>query len=183
VNLLRFILHRNIIYILCFFIAGCALNLSSKDLYVALFTGKGGMQYYLKPLEFKSSDGNLILMDITFKDHSSDSSFATINLSFIYPKRSEVVDSVLFIDSNNELIFSINNGQLMFNKPYENKSFLSRYTFNGSFQDINNLFGNNIFTLKNGKRVYKQTKRTNKKIITLQNKLFFIFDDKVSNEK
>ena len=31
----------------------------------------------------------------------------------------------------------------MFNKPYKNKSFLSRYTFNGSFQDINNLFGNN----------------------------------------
>ena len=56
---------------------------------------------------------NLILMDITFKDHSSDSSFATINLSFIYPTRSELVDSVLFIDSNNELIFSINNGQLI----------------------------------------------------------------------
>ena len=135
------------------------------------------MQYYVKPLDFKSSDGNLIVMDITFKDHSSDSSFATINLSFIYPNKSELVDSVLFIDSNNELIFSINNGQLMFNKPYENNSLLSRYTFSGSFQDINNLFGNNIFTIKNGKRVYKQTKKTKKEILLLQNKLFFIYDN------
>ena len=176
-------MHRYKVYILFFFILGCALKHSNKELYIALFTGDRGLQYYIKPLEFTSSDGNLILMDITFKDHSSDSSFATINLSFVYPKRSELVDSVLFIDSNNELIFSINNGQLMFNKPYENNSLLSRYTFSGSFQDINNLFGNNIFTLKNGKRVYKQTKRTNKKIITLQKKLFFIFDDKVYNEK
>ena len=135
------------------------------------------MQYYVKPLEFKSSDGNVMVLDLTFKDHSSDSSFATINLSFIYPNKPEVVDSVLFIDSNNELIFSINNGQLMFNKPYENNSLLSRYTFNDSFQNINNLFENNSFTVKNGKRVYKQTKKTKKEILLLQNKLFFIYDN------
>ena len=170
-------MHRYNIFILFFFIVGCGLKLSNKDLYVDLYTGKGGMQYYVKPLEFKSSDGNLMVMDITFKDHSSDSSFATINLSFIYPNKPEVVDSVLFIDSNNELIFSINNGQLMFNKPYKNNSLLSRYTFSDSFQNINNLFKNNSFTVKNGKRVYKQTKKTNKKIITLQKKLFFIYDN------
>jgi len=169
------------VFILFFIIVGCVSKLSNKELFITLYTGQG-LQYYIKPLEFKSSDGNLILMDITFKDHSSDSIFLTMNLSFINPKRPEVIDSVLFIDSNNKLIFSINNGELMFNKPYKN-SFLSRYTFSANLEDLNNLFMNNDLRLKNGEDIYTKTKRTNKKINTLQKKLFFIFDDKIYNEK
>ena len=69
---------------------------SNKTYYEEFFIAQGVMQYFVKPLEYKSEKNNLSI-DFTFRDTLSYNSFVIVNYSVFTDEAIKKIDSTFFV--------------------------------------------------------------------------------------
>lgn len=169
-------------YVLVFLtiaISGCSIFGGSnkvENLIETFFVGEAGTQYYIKPIEFESEDGDELVLDITFryKDEIKDS--ATINFTFIRENLIKKLDVINVSDGSSE--YSTTDNILLFAERIDD-DFKSRFSFRIPMSELDKLMMNPnwILSLESNNEVYKYfpTSSTKDILSTINDYLFIIF--------
>ena len=150
---------------------------SASNLFESFSAGDEGTQYFIKPFELEQTEekGNVIL-DVLFRHklHIKDS--AIINFTIQDLNIIKSVDEIKFVNAY-ETIQS-NAIKFMFNEKPK-KGFISRFTTKISLAELSELFKNNDWKVtihfNKRERIYTPSRKSKKKIETLNNNLFILF--------
>jgi len=150
---------------------------SAKSLYETFFVGEEGTQYFIKPLNFESTQKSASLhLDFAFRYKTSDKVEVIVNFGIIDNDLIKSVDS-LKIEGTQTTIASSNN-KLLFNEK-KNESFVSRYSTTISLSELKLLMKNTnwkVTVFENNKlHSYIPTRKTKKALQKLNNNLFVLF--------
>ncbi len=106
-----------IILLFCiFFLFSC----SNKSIIYTFYTGKGGLQYFVKPSEFKSSDGEVAIIDFTYQDDDNYENDVICNFTLESNEKTIAkIDSAFFV-ADNDMHFQFREMKLLF-REIENK--------------------------------------------------------------
>ena len=146
-----------------------------KKLTETFFVGEAGTQYFIKPLEFESENGDEMYMDATFryKDEFKDS--AVVNFTIITEILIKKLNSVII--SNDKMKYKTVDFDLLFAEKYED-DFRSRFSIKVPMTEFNKLIMNQnwMFTIdySNGNLVYYSTSNTNTALEVINDDLFYL---------
>jgi len=159
--------------LLCFI--GCGINSSNSKLFESFFVGESGIQYFIKPLEFRGENKTKLLMDITIIMKNVNENKATVNFSLIGNKVITIIDSMSITQSNQKM-FLQNIEPLFFEK--QKNHFVARYTSKANTEKIIYYFKRNNWNIHiysdNEKYGYVSSEKTAKKIKYINKNLFSI---------
>ena len=170
---------------LFFFLISCggiklAGGKSGKSLYETFYVGEEGMQYFIKPLNFKNEKSKLLL-DITFRHKDEVQDSATLNFSIKGQRLIKQIDKLTLFASTDNATFSVSshNVEYIFAER-DKKEFVSRFSTKVPLIELKELFEKsnwkiNIKTEEISNQEYHSTSSTQKKIQTLNQNIFFIF--------
>jgi len=144
--------------------------------YETFFVGEAGTQYFIKPMSFEGAASKAeLLLDITFryKDEIKDS--AELHLSIISP---DIYKTLQGVQLSTETGFASSEEiSLMLNETTK-KAFLSRFSAKVSLKDLHQTFSgeqwNMMVKTDNGEMVFTPTKKTQKSLINIRNKVFIL---------
>lgn len=150
---------------------------SAVTYYETFFVGEGKIQYYIKPLAFKSEEkkSENLEVDFTFqyKDELKDS--VVVNFSLISESIYKTLDSVVI--ENDKGVAVLHSVSLMFNRP--KGDIISRFTAKCSQQELADIVNSKnvmIVVTNNGvKKVFTPAKKTVKILKSLDENLFILF--------
>jgi hypothetical protein len=111
---------------------------SAKRNYEVFYAGEKGNMYFLKPLEYTSSDATLFL-DYTFTHREGIKSNVTIAFSIISPIIFKKLEEMKFISPG--FATSTNEFSLLFNETHK-KGFVSRFNSTIELSELEKLFSN-----------------------------------------
>ncbi len=136
---------------------------SPKTVYEEYYVGEGVMQYFVKPIYFKSKDYKFTL-DYTFRDTIA-TTYATCNYSLFSEKPIKTIDSTIILVDNNKRIKIKSNKKLFIDKK---KDYQIRYSGGITKNELKTFFGGTTFEINiyenKSKIVLKPTKGTYKSI-------------------
>lgn len=97
--------YLKILLILNFFLF---VSCSNKSLIYTFYTGKDGLQYFVKPSEFESKNSDLVLIDFTYQDEKGKENDVVCNFTLqTEDKPVFIIDSAFFIiNQTNKIQFS-----------------------------------------------------------------------------
>lgn len=149
---------------------------SGGKLYKTFYAGDQGTQYFIKPLEFNSSDKSVIRMDFTFRYTGTDTSSVTVNYSVIAPVVVKSIDS-LVVHSGNTHIAMLNHS-LLFNEA-DNNVFISRFSAKMPLTSLNALMSDQEWVVTpyapNYNQAFDISRKSAKSLEALSTGLFQVF--------
>ncbi len=133
--------------------------------YEEFFIDQGVMQYFFKPLKFKSKT-DFFIVDFTFRDSMDFESYLTANFSVFTDEPLKKVDSAFFLVNNEKINFCCL--ERMFIDNYR-KGFQTRYSSKITFNQLSQFFENEpiILLYYNGGEHYFIPKRKTKKVLII----------------
>ena len=151
------------------------LSNSGKKLYESFFVGNEGVQYFIKPLYFKS-DNDKFNLDFTFRNKNDSNSNVNINYSIKSKNLIKSIDSIQIISDLSQI--TLLNNKLLF-KEFKGKLFQSRFNGSTTLYNLMPLFKNNnwrITVFENEENaIYLPSKKSKKAISKLNKFLFVLF--------
>jgi len=146
---------------------------STKTIYDDFYISEGVMQYFVKPITFKSKDYKFTL-DFTFRD-SITTSYATCNYSLFSEEPVSTIDSAIILVDNNQKIIIKNNKKLFVSKK---KKYQIRYSggitnnelkifFKGTSFEVNIYNNNSKIVLKPSNKTLKSIELFNKEVVDI----------------
>lgn len=155
---------------------GCGINSSNSKLFESFFVGENGIQYFIKPLEFKGDNKTKLLMDITIRMKNVNENKATVNFSIIDQKIITIIDSMIITQPNQKIL--LHDIEPLFFEKQKNR-LVARYTSKANSEKIISYFKRtnwNIYIYSvNEKYDYVSSVKTDKKIQYINANLFSIF--------
>lgn len=152
----------------CFTIKPAATK-TGKNLWEEFYVAQGVIQYFIKPLTFKSNSGDIIV-DFTFRTNSDS---ATVNFNIIDTNPIAIPTQVSFF--KDEHLCTISSRKTLLSEK-KNKTFKLRQTGKIAQNDLIRLFGSNncIISVTNNSATkdYQPAKRTEKYVVRLKSNLF-----------
>ena len=173
------LLLKKTVFIFILFLTSCSIvkfNVGNKkkSIYETFFISNNNTQYFIYPLVFKSYNEKIEL-DFTFRDFSIKSDSAICNFSI---KGFEIIKSIdsLYIDNEKNSINITFPEKIFIEK--NKKTFQSRFTSKIKLTELIDIFKYpnwqiSIFS-NDKKRNYLSSKKTNKKIIFINEYIFNI---------
>ncbi len=158
-----------------------AATRSASSPYESFFVGAEGVQYFIKPLVFKSISSNSeIHADFTFRyrDSIQQEDSVTVNYS-IYS--AEIVNDLSYLAFNSgEKKTSTTQTERLFAEK-RNKQFVSRFTSRISLSEMILALSNDEVVLfthhrNDSMQEYKPTRKTRRVLQRIKNNLFVVFD-------
>jgi len=149
-----------------------------KNLYATFYT-EDGLQYFLKPMSFKSDNNEELLIDFTFRNVDIKTDSATVNFTTIGSQLIKSIEDIrIAADANVEAVGV--NPKLLFNEK-KSKGYSSRFTTKFSLYELSQVLNQNtsiIISYKQNTYAYKAEKKTKKSIASLNDVVFsLIFND------
>ena len=134
--------------------------------YETFYINDSTMQYFIKPLEFKST--SKLLIDYTFRKSNKTFSDVTMNFSYVGLQKSEIDTFLLIYDTltNKNLI-----NKLMY-KEVINNSYIYRYNSTIKYIDLNKFLSSDNYKIKIKDEIFLPSKSTIKKIKKIKLNLF-----------
>lgn len=147
---------------------------SASSLYTTFFVGEQGLQYFIKPMEFKGENGEMLQMDITFRYKDEVSGMA--DLRFTYTGVSLIKKINRLELENKKGVWIIDEVELVYVERVK-KSYQSRQSARLSLADTQTLFASPEWVLKiTGEnqviREFRPKKRTQRAIDRLNLHIF-----------
>lgn len=131
-----------VILILFVIFASCSGNRGgAADYYTIFFVGNGTNQYFIKPLEMENLDGEILLIDFTFRvnDVEKTAEPGTVNFTLETEKyRINLIDKIEFITDNKKS--SQNSISRLYAEPKGDGSLHIRMTSEFDFLSIKDFF-------------------------------------------
>lgn len=123
-----------ILVTLCVFICTGLGAGGSARFYSAFFVGEEGMQYFIKPLIFKSQQkGEEALPDFTFRYKNEIKDSAIVNISIEGPELYKEIDGIAF--SNGDEQYELSEVKLLYNSGSKS-GYVSRFTAKFKFMPV-----------------------------------------------
>ena len=134
-----------ILVTLCVFICTGLGAGGSARFYSAFFVGEEGMQYFIKPLIFKSQQkGEEALPDFTFRYKNEIKDSAIVNISIEGPELYKEIDGIAF--SNGDEQYELSEVKLLYNSGSKS-GYVSRFTAECSLEELHKIFMHDCFTI------------------------------------
>lgn len=118
---------------------------SAKNLYTTFFVGDEGLQYFIKPLEFKNENGEEFIMDVTFRYKEEVTGDADFRFTYIGQSMIKKVSQLQF--ENKTGAWTAEEVELVF-VELVNKSYQSRQSAKLSLSDTQALFSSPEWVIK-----------------------------------
>ncbi|PKR81065.1 hypothetical protein CW751_05635 [Brumimicrobium salinarum] len=175
--------HLIVFLIITFFISSCmslkpGSSKSGKKYYQTFYVGDKGNQYFIKPMEFENKKlKNELFMDFTIRYKDDINTTTTLNYSAKIEDIIREVDSLVISNS----IHSVKQTQndLLFNAREDDK-FESRFSTEIILKELKLIFNDPNWKVElyaNSKKYsFTPKRKTSKKIITLYNNVFVLFE-------
>ncbi len=145
--------------------------------YVSYFAGEEGTQYFIKPLEFKNSDGTKATVDVTFRsrDTLAPSAEATVNISIFQPDdKPPRVPAKAWLQHESRRVMLRNPKRLLVSP--QKRTVNNRFTSTCNARELKALFEAATFQLYMGEvessEGFVPTRKTKKKIAQTQAGVF-----------
>lgn len=173
----------SILYFVVISLTGClsvkpGSTKSGLKYYESFFVGEEGIQYFIKPLELSSNNGNSITLDFVFRYKDKTDSPVTVNYSILGDNVIKRVDNILI--SNSEINIRLTDNKFLFNEKND-EDFISRFSSTTTLDSLIRLFKDqnwsitfNTPTDTSGK-IYYTNQKSEKAIASLYNNVFILF--------
>lgn len=152
---------------------------SRATAYETFFVGDEGLQYFIKPLLFKSENNkDKLSVDFTFKQKQEFDNNALVRVNFSIFSKEKIKDiNLIEVITSNETI-KIFNPELMFIENSK-KQIHSRFTMEITAAQLANIFKDNNckwqISQEKGKSSFLPTKKTSKSIKKINKSIFDLF--------
>ena len=151
------------------------LSIGANNLYESFYTGDAGTQYFIKPITFKNSNSEELIIDIIFRFNQSITNEDTARINFSIKSNSLVkeVDSLTL--ANKQISFKGDDIERLFMER-DNRQYLSRFSSSAPLGPLSKLFISDQWTIEafyeNKKSSFFPTSPTQRKIRKLNYNLF-----------
>jgi hypothetical protein len=148
----------------------------ASSLYESFYAGEEGMQYFIKPLEFKDNNKNKLLVDFTFRYKKEIKDSVIVNISVISENLIREFNALKITTKDNIVSADTLN---FFLSQIHNEDITSRFTTNIFLGDIVDIFESSDWVINIDTNYIKSefypTNKTKKIIKRLNQNLFILF--------
>ena len=147
---------------------------SATNLYTTFFVGDDGLQYFIKPLEFKNDNGEELIMDVTFRYKDEVTGDADFRFTYIGQSMIKKVNQLQF--ENKVGAWTAEAVELVFVERV-NKNYQSRQSAKLGLSETQTLFSSHEWVVKmtaEGGEVheFRPKRKTQKAINRLHSNIF-----------
>lgn len=133
---------------------------SPKSYFVEFYVDKNINQYFIKPIEYKNNNNNILTIDFTFRDSAQKNSPIIANYSIFSKEVIKKVDSAYYL-VNDFRIRLFNQDRLFIDHK---KKYEIRYSNNLTYQNLIDILANHnsqiVVYYENSEHVFSPTKKT-----------------------
>lgn len=126
---------------------------SQKNFIKSFYRGDDGIQYFIKPIVYQTSDKEKLIVDFTLNVVND----SVVKIVSNFSSQNNKVNK-LIIESNSYTVFKLFD-------DFETKNMYSRYTYNLKFEDFKKLFSKQPVIINNRKYFIKKSFRKRSRLI------------------
>ncbi len=175
---------KNLIFILLVLLLGSCMGIkpgsrnSVSKLYESFFAGQEGMQYFIKPLEFRNNNKEKLLVDFTFRYRNEIRDSVIVNVSVVSEK---LIRNFHLLEFSSDSNIANSDSLNFFLSSIKGNQITSRFSTKIHLKEIVGLFKNSDWIVKIESNTinseFSPTRATKKNINRLNQNLFILFRD------